>query len=94
MVFYVAGCLIGASGAALQAASRTLLVDQVEPARVTEAFGLYALSGKATTFVGPLLVAVATGIFESQRIGVMPVIVLFVAGMILLPFVRSAHSRG
>ena len=94
IVFYVAGCLIGASGAALQAASRTLLVDQVEPARVTEAFGLYALSGKATTFVGPLLVAVATGLFESQRIGVMPVIVLFVAGMILLPFVRSAHSRG
>lgn len=92
IVFYIAGCLIGASGGALQAASRTLLVDQVEPDRVTEAFGLYALSGKATTFIGPILVAMATGLFDSQRIGVTPVILLFVAGMVLLPFVRSAHS--
>ena len=93
IVFYIAGCLIGASGAALQAASRVLLVDQVEPERVTEAFGLYALSGKATTFVGPLLIAVATGMFDSQRLGVTPIILLLIAGMVLLPFVRSAHSR-
>lgn len=92
-MFYIAGCLIGASGAALQAASRVLLVDQVEPDRVTEAFGLYALSGKATTFIGPLLIAVATGMFDSQRIGVTPVIILFVAGIVLLPYVRSAHSK-
>ena len=78
---------------ALQAASRVLLVDQVEPERVTEAFGLYALSGKATTFVGPLLIAVATGMFDSQRLGVTPIILLLIAGMVLLPFVRSAHSR-
>ncbi|MEM6462205.1 MAG: MFS transporter [Pseudomonadota bacterium] len=93
IMFYIAGCLIGAAGASLQAASRTLLVDQVTPERVTEAFGLYALSGKATTFVGPLLIAVFTGLFESQRVGVTPVIVLFVAGIVLLPLVRSAHSK-
>ncbi|MCP4314990.1 MAG: MFS transporter [Hyphomicrobiales bacterium] len=92
IMFYVAGCLIGASGAALQAASRTLLVDQVPPEKVTEAFGLYALSGKATTFIGPLLVAMATGWFDSQRVGVSPIIVLLLLGMVLLPYVRSAHS--
>ena len=92
LVFYIAGCLIGASGAALQAASRVLLVDQVEPDRVTEAFGLYALSGKATTFIGPLLIAVATGFFGSQRLGVTPIILLLLVGMALLPFVRSAHG--
>ena len=80
IVFYIAGCLIGASGAALQAASRTLLVDQVPPEKVTEAFGLYALSGKATTFVGPLLIAWVTGWFDSQRVGVSPVIVLLLVG--------------
>ncbi|MEM6583762.1 MAG: MFS transporter [Pseudomonadota bacterium] len=89
IVFYIAGCLIGAAGAAVQAASRTLLVDQVEPARVTEAFGLYALSGKATTFVGPILIGVTTGLFESQRVGILPVIVLFLAGAVLLRFVSS-----
>ncbi|MEX3011850.1 MFS transporter [Hoeflea sp. TYP-13] len=94
IVFYIAGCLIGASGAALQAASRTLLVDQVPPEKVTEAFGLYALSGKATTFIGPLLVAQATGLFDSQRVGVTPIIALLLFGIVLLPFVRSAHSKG
>ena len=93
IVFYIAGCLIGASGASLQAASRTLLVDQVPPEKVTEAFGLYALSGKATTFIGPLFIGIVTGVFASQRIGMTPIIVLLLLGIALLPFVRSAHSK-
>src|SRR5690606_32061261 len=36
IVFYVAGGLIGAAGGSVQAASRTLLVDQVARDRVTE----------------------------------------------------------
>ncbi|MEM8562447.1 MAG: MFS transporter [Pseudomonadota bacterium] len=92
IIFYIAGCLIGAAGAAIQAASRTLLVDQVEPERVTEAFGLYALSGKATTFVGPILIGFATGLFESQRLGILPVPILFIAGAVLLQFVNTTHT--
>lgn len=93
IVFYVAGCFIGAAGGALQAASRTLLVDQVPAEKVTEAFGLYALSGKATTFIGPLLIAQATGIFASQRLGITPVILLLVLGLLLLPFVSSKRAE-
>ena len=89
IVFYIAGAIIGAAGGAIQAASRTLLVDQVEPDRVTEAFGLYALSGKATAFIGPLTIAWATGFFDSQRLGVTPVIALFLIGLVLLPLVSS-----
>ena len=99
IIFYVAGALIGAAGGSLQAASRTLLVDQVPREKVTEAFGLYALSGRATTFIGPLAIAVATTFFASellglatedaQRLGVTPIIVLFVLGLALLPWVRS-----
>jgi len=99
VVFYAAGALIGSAGGSIQAASRTLLVDQVERDKVTEAFGLYALSGKATTFIGPLAIAFATAFFasealgftaqEAQRLGVTPIIVLFVIGLALLPLVRS-----
>lgn len=99
IAFFVAGALIGASGGSIQAASRTLLVDQVPRERVTEAFGLYALSGKATTFIGPFAIAIATGYFASeafgfstqdaQRLGVTPILVLFVLGLVLLPFVKS-----
>lgn len=99
LVFYVAGALIGAAGGSIQAASRTLLVDQVERDKVTEAFGLYALSGRATSFIGPLAIGVATGLFASkafgfssedaQRIGVTPIIALFLIGLALLPWVKS-----
>jgi UMF1 family MFS transporter len=100
ITFYVAGAFIGAAGGAIQAASRTLLVDQVDREKITEAFGLYALSGKATTFIGPLAIAFATAFFASealglstedaQRLGVTPIIVLFLIGLILLPMVKSA----
>jgi UMF1 family MFS transporter len=89
ITFYVAGGLIGAAGGSIQAASRTLLVDQVPREKVTEAFGLYALSGKATSFIGPLAIAWATGFFESQRLGVAPIVVLFILGLALLPFVAG-----
>jgi UMF1 family MFS transporter len=107
IIFYVAGAVVGAAGGSIQAASRTLLVDQVERERVTEAFGLYALSGKATTFIGPLSIAFATAFFASeafglstqdaQRLGVTPIIILFLIGLALLPWVESRHrlsSRG
>lgn len=103
IVFYTAGALIGAAGGAIQAASRTLLVDQVDREKVTEAFGLYALSGKATTFIGPLSIAFATAFFASeafglspqdaQRLGVTPIIVLFAIGLALLPLVKSRHKE-
>ena len=92
MMFYACGGLIGAAGGSIQAASRTLLVDQADPERMTEAFGLYALSGKATSFVAPLLIGLATAVFGSQQIGVMPVIALFILGLILLPFVQGRNS--
>jgi len=99
IIFYMAGALIGAAGGSLQAASRTLLVDQVEPDRVTEAFGLFALSGRATSFIAPLAIAYATAYFgsealglstqDAQRLGVTPIIALFILSLALLPWVKS-----
>ncbi|WP_128254966.1 MFS transporter [Falsirhodobacter deserti] len=88
IAFYATGALIGAAGGALQAASRTLLIHRAEPSRITEAFGLYALSGKATAFLAPLLIGIATQISGSQRIGVLPVIALFLVGLAVLCWAR------
>ena len=88
IVFYICGGLIGASGGALQAASRTMMVRQANPERMTEAFGLYALSGKALSFMAPGLIALATTVTESQRLGVSPLIGLFAVGLILLIWVK------
>jgi MFS transporter, UMF1 family len=91
--FFVVGVLIGAAGGVLQAASRTMMVHQADPARMTEAFGLFALTGKATSFLAPLLIAVTTDISGSQSIGVAPLIGLFLIGLVLLIWVKP-HGDG
>ena len=93
-VFYICGAVIGAAGGTLQAASRTMLVRQAEPGKMGEAFGIYALAGKATSFLAPFAIAVMTGLFDSQRIGVTPVIVLFLIGLILMRWVTANGEEG
>ncbi|MBR9843808.1 MAG: MFS transporter [Rhodobacteraceae bacterium] len=88
ILFFLAGGMIGAAGGALQSASRTMVVRQSNPERMTEAFGLYALSGKATTFLAPALIAVVSDISGSQRLGITPIAGLFLLGMILLVWVK------
>jgi UMF1 family MFS transporter len=88
IMFYIAGALIGAAGGALQASSRNMLTRQGDPDRMTEAFGLYALSGKATSFLAPALIAIASDLTGSQRLGITPVVGLFIIGLILLAWVK------
>ena len=49
-----------------------------------EAFGLYALSGKVTAFVGPWLVGVVTLATDSERWGLATVIPFLIVGALLL----------
>ena len=88
ILFYVAGAAIGAAGGVLQASSRNMLTRQGDPDRMTEAFGLYALSGKATSFLAPALIAVASDVTGSQRLGITPIVGLFILGLILLAWVK------
>lgn len=88
-VFLVCGMLFGAAGGSLQAAGRTGLIRQADPERITEAFGLYALAGRATAFLAPLAIAITTDFTGSQRAGILPVVVLFAIAFVLLMFVRS-----
>ena len=87
-IFFACGALIGAAGGSLQAASRTMMARHTTPDRATEAFGLYALSGKVASFMSPALIALVTTISGSQRIGIAPLVVLFLIGLILLTFVK------
>lgn len=94
IVFYLCGCAIGAAGGTLQAASRTMMVFHTTPDRATEAFGLYALSGKATTYLGTMGIALFTLISGSSRLGIaIPLIALFILGMIFLRWVKPMGER-
>jgi MFS transporter, UMF1 family len=93
LAFYVCGGLIGAAGGALQSASRTMMVRQSDPERITQSFGLYALAGKATSFIAPLSIGIVTDITGSQQAGITPLIVLFLIGLILLFWVKPTGER-
>jgi UMF1 family MFS transporter len=94
ITFFIAGAVIGAAGGALQASSRNMMTRQANPERITEAFGLYALSGKATSFLAPGLIAITSQITGSQRLGVSPVVGLFIIGLILLIWVKPKGDFG
>ena len=82
--YLVLGCLIGAAGGPLQAASRTLLIRLAPQDRIAQYFGLFALTGKVTSFIGPLLIGVITAVTESQKAGMAVLVAFFVAGLGLL----------
>lgn len=93
LIFYACGGALGAGAGALQAASRTFLVHLAEGRLpMTEAFGLYALAGKATAFLAPLSIGITTQLTGSQALGVSPVIALFALGLGLLYWVKTPQE--
>jgi MFS transporter, UMF1 family len=87
--YLLIGCLIGATGAPLQAASRSLLIRIAPKDRIAQYFGLFALTGKVTSFIGPLLVGVVTAVTASQKAGMSVLVLFFVVGLGLLARVRE-----
>jgi len=88
-VYLLLGCLIGMAGGPLQAASRSLLIRLAPKDRIAQYFGLFALTGRVTSFVGPLLIGVVTTVTASQKAGMAVLVVFFVAGLMLLRRVRE-----
>jgi UMF1 family MFS transporter len=72
-----------------QSASRSFMARLVPAGMEAQMFGLYALSGKATAFAGPLVLALTTKAFDSQRAGMASILVFFVLGIGVLLMVRE-----
>jgi UMF1 family MFS transporter len=87
--YLILGCLIGGAGGPLQAASRTLLIRMAPKDRITQFFGLFALTGRVTSFLGPLLIGFITAVSASQKAGMAVLVLFFVAGLVLLSRVRE-----
>jgi len=91
LVFYTCGVFIGGMGGILQSASRSMMVRHTRLEKATEGFGLYALSGRATAFLAPALIGIVTAISGDARIGISPLVGLFIVGLVLLFWV---HPKG
>ncbi|WP_341703069.1 MFS transporter [Ferrovibrio sp.] len=83
-VFFVCAILLGLGMGPMQAASRTLVARLSPPDMVGEFYGIYSLSGRATTFLAPLLIGIATAVFATQRVAAVIVLVFLAVGFVLL----------
>lgn len=88
-IYLALGLLIGLVAGPLQSSSRSLMARLAPEGRVGEFFGLFALSGKVTSFMGPTLVALATTLFDSQRAGLAVLVAFFLIGGALLAGVKA-----
>ena len=82
--FWALGLLLGAFFGPVQAASRSLAARIARPEHRAQIFGLFALSGRVTAFVGPAVLAWTTQAAQSQRVGMATILVFLAIGLALL----------
>ncbi len=92
--FWCAAALVGLGMGPNQSASRTMLVRLVDRDRSAEYFGLLAMSGKATVWLGPLLYSLVVQATGSQRAGFAPLLLMFAVGGMLMLGLRVAMPQG
>ena len=92
-LFWAIGLLLGLFVGPAQAASRSYLAHAAPEALRNQMFGLYALSGKATAFLGPVLVGWITSLAGSQRVGMGTIVVFFVLGFLLMLTVPNVRAE-
>lgn len=71
-----------------QSASRAFLARLSPKQLHGEMYGLFAMSGKATSFIGPMLFGWLTILFETQRAGMFVAVAFWLMGIIVLVFVK------
>ena len=94
VVFLAIGCFNAVFITAQIASSRTFLTRLAPPGQSASFFGLYALSGTVTAWLGSALVRIFTGVFKSQQAGFVPVAMLLILGFIGMLFVKHDGKEG
>ena len=91
-VFWAMAMALGIFMGPAQAASRTLMARMAPEGEITAHFGLFALSGRITGFLGPAVLALVTGITANQRAGMATVLVFLGIGAAVLATVRPVRG--
>ena len=83
-LFLIFGSILGFFIGSVQSSSRSFMARYIINGNNAETFGLYAVSGKCTAFLGPAILAILVSIFDSQRVGMASIIVFLLLGLFLL----------
>lgn len=94
-IFWIFGLLLSAFVGPAQSASRSFLSRIVPPARQGEMFGLYATTGKAATFLAPMMFGLFVTLFGHQYWGILGIVIVLLIGLLLLLPVstRTEHHQ-
>ncbi|SMO43764.1 MFS transporter [Gracilimonas mengyeensis] len=90
--FWIWGVALGIFVGPVQASSRTFMGRIAPQDKRNQMYGLFALSGKLTTFAGPLLVGWITLLADSQRWGMSAILLLLLIGLGLMFFVQDVQG--
>ncbi len=88
--FVFIALLAGAATGSLQAVSRSMMAQLSPRDREGEFFGFYALVGRVSAIIGPLLFGAVSSITGNQRLAVASLIALILVGLYLIQGVRVA----
>lgn len=91
--FYFLALMIGLVQGGVQALSRSFYARLIPQHRAAEYFGVYNMMGKAAAIIGPLLMGLVVLITNNHRYSILSIMILFVAGLILLLYVKDPEHK-
>jgi UMF1 family MFS transporter len=83
-MFWVFGLLLCLWVGPAQSSSRSFLARLAPEGREGQMFGLYATTGRAVSFLAPGLFALLSGVFNSDRMGIIGIALVLLMGAIAL----------
>ncbi len=90
--FWILAVGLGVFVGPAQAAARSWLAREAAPEQRAEIFGLYALSGRAVSFIGPLAYGTAVALFGTQQAGMAVVVCLWAVALLVLRFALATKN--
>ena len=76
IVFWTAGLALCLFVGPAQSASRTFLARIIPPGREGEVFGLYATTGRAVSFLAPMMFAIFVSVFGAAYFGILGIVLV------------------
>jgi UMF1 family MFS transporter len=90
--FYLLACMVGLFQGGIQALSRSYFTRLIPTEYSAEFFGFFNMLGKFAAIIGPLLLGAVTLWTGSNRLGILSILVLFIAGAFLLTKVDESEG--
>lgn len=91
--FMLLGVVIAIVLGGSQAISRSLFAQMIPSGKEAEFYSFYEISDRGTSWIGPALFAIINQWFGSLRPAILSLIVLFILGLIILPFVNVKKAN-